>query len=67
MMFSEDEKEIIIHEFLNIISRRQTAEYLKDKCSKYQEYNITKQNMELYHLELPNEVSTNLCTLWQLL
>ena len=44
-MFSEDEQEIIIHEFLNMLSRKETAEYLKDKCSKCQECKFTKQNM----------------------
>ena len=56
VMFSEDEQEIIIHEFLNMLSRKETAEYLKDKCSKCQECNFTTQNMELYKLDLPNEV-----------
>ena len=46
-MFSEDEQEIIIHEFLNMISRKETAEYLKDKCSKCSECKFTKQNMEV--------------------
>ena len=59
-MFSEDEQEIIIHEFLNMLSRKETAEYLKDKCSKYQECKFTKQNMELYKLDLPNEVVKNI-------
>ena len=40
-MFSEDEQEIIIHEFLNMLSRKETAEYLKDKCSKCQECKFT--------------------------
>ena len=56
MMFSEDEQEIIIHKFLNMISRKETAEHLKDKCSKCQECKFTKQNLELYKLDLPNEV-----------
>ena len=56
VMFSEDEQEIIIHEFLNMLSRKETAEYLKDKCSKCQECKFTTQNMELYKLDLPNEV-----------
>ena len=56
VMFSEDEQEIIIHEFLNMLSRKETAEYLKDKRSKCQECKFTKQNMELYKLDLPNEV-----------
>ena len=41
VMFSEDEQEIIIHEFLNMLSRKETAEYLKDKCSKCQECKFT--------------------------
>ena len=37
MMFSEDEQDIIIQEFLYKIRFNQTVEYLKDKCSKCQE------------------------------
>ena len=51
-MFSEDEQEINTHEFLNMLSRKETAEYLKDKCSKCQECKLTTQNMELYKLEI---------------
>ena len=61
MMFSEDEQEIIIYEFLNMISRKETAEYLKNKCAKCSECKFTKQNMELYKLDLPNEVVKNIC------
>ena len=56
VMFSEDEQEIDTHEFLKMLSRKETAEYLKDKCSKCQECKFTTQNMELYKLDLPNEV-----------
>ena len=63
VMFSEDEQETIIHEFLNMFSRKETAEYLKDKCSKCQERKFTKQNMGLYKLDLPNEVVKNICTM----
>ena len=60
-MFSEDEQEIIIREFLNMISRKETAEYLKDKCSKCWECKFTKENMELYKMDLPRNVLENVC------
>ena len=41
-----------IHKFL----RQETAEYFKDKCGKCSESKLTKQNLELYKLDLPNEV-----------
>ena len=63
MMFSEDEQDIIIQEFLYKIRFNQTVEYLKDKCSKCQECKFTKQNIELYKLDLPNEVVQNICTM----
>ena len=62
VMLSEDEQEIIINEFLNMLSRTETAEYL-NRCSKCQECKFTKQNMELYKLDLPTEVVKNICTM----
>ena len=60
-IFSECEQDIIIHEFLNYIARKETAEYLEDKCSKCEECKFNKENLELYKLNLPNDIVKNIC------
>ena len=61
--YTLDEQETIIHEFLNQIEQNETIKYLKDKCSKCQECKFTTENMELYKLDLPNEVVKNICAM----
>ena len=60
-IFTESQQEEIIHEFLNYITRKETAKYLEDKCSKCDECKFKKENMELYKLNLPNDVVKNIC------